>query len=120
MSELSNRLTSLRDRKGWTKTYVAKKLGISNLGTYANYEYGIREPDLDTLKRIADIYGITVDYLLGRKVDLGDTPVAAHLRNGLSLDDLPEDRRKAVLDYIEYQKSVYKKEQEDKNKAKKE
>lgn len=38
MSILSKRLTNLREEKGWTKTLVVHKLGLKNLGTYANWE----------------------------------------------------------------------------------
>lgn len=50
VSELSIKLTNLREERGWSKTYVSKKLGLSNMQTYANYEYGSREPDLEILK----------------------------------------------------------------------
>ncbi|MCH8625645.1 helix-turn-helix domain-containing protein [Lactiplantibacillus plantarum] len=86
MSELSNKLTNLREQKGWTKTYVAKKLGISNLGTYANYEYGTREPDLQMLTKISDIYGVTTDYLLGKN----KTPKWATKKDTIDLKDFLE------------------------------
>ena len=66
MSKLSLTLTNLREERGWSKTYVAKKLGLSNMQTYANYEYGSREPDLELLKKISDLYDVTTDYLLGK------------------------------------------------------
>ena len=55
VSEISERITALREQRGWSKTYVAKKLGL-NLSTYANYEYGNREPDISTLQKIADLF----------------------------------------------------------------
>ncbi|MCZ3746523.1 helix-turn-helix domain-containing protein [Limosilactobacillus vaginalis] len=83
MSGFSNRLQILRDSKGWTKTYVAKHLGIK-MQTYANYEYGLHEPDLDLAKNIANLYGVTTDYLIsgksaqtddGKTADLADDDV---------------------------------------------
>ena len=38
MSEFSKRLTGLRENKGWSKTYVAKAIGLSSMQTYANWE----------------------------------------------------------------------------------
>jgi transcriptional regulator with XRE-family HTH domain len=61
---LSDKLRNIRENKGWSKTYVAKMLKM-NLGTYANYEYGTREPDLNTLKQIAALFNVSVDYLIG-------------------------------------------------------
>ena len=60
------RLEELREEKGWTKSLVAKKLGIKTMSTYANWEYGIRNPDGEMLSRIADLYEVTTDYLHGR------------------------------------------------------
>lgn len=68
MSSFSDRIKSLRERKGWTKTYVASHLGIK-MQTYANYEYGIREPDLKLVNNIAKLFEVSTDYLLnGNKV----------------------------------------------------
>ena len=64
--ELGKRLENLRESKGWNKTYVSKKIGLKTMQTYANYEYGSREPDLETLKELAELYGVSVDYLLGK------------------------------------------------------
>lgn len=106
------RLKELRQRIQRTQDDVAKSLGISR-AAYSHLENNRNEPDNEMLSKLADYYDVTTDYLLGRKVDLGDVPVAAHLRNGLSLDDLPADRRKEVEEYIEYQKARYKKDLED-------
>lgn len=59
------RLINLRDSRNWSKTEVARKLGLSSMQRYANYEYGTNEPDLNMLKQIADLYDVTTDYLLG-------------------------------------------------------
>ncbi|WP_251548275.1 helix-turn-helix domain-containing protein [Limosilactobacillus caecicola] len=64
MSALSERLTNLRENKGWSKTYVAKAIGLNSMPTYANYEYGRREPDLETLSKLANLFNVTTDYLL--------------------------------------------------------
>lgn len=61
---LGKRLENLRERNGWTKTYVAKKLKLKNMATYANWEYGTREPDNQSLLDLAYLYDVTVDYLL--------------------------------------------------------
>lgn len=66
MNILANRLTELRESRNWTKTYVAKQLGLKNLGTYANWEYGTREPDSEMITKIAKLYNVTTDYILGQ------------------------------------------------------
>ncbi|WP_124031972.1 helix-turn-helix domain-containing protein [Limosilactobacillus vaginalis] len=67
MSEFGERLTNLRESKGWSKTYVAKAIGLSSMQTYANYEYGRREPDFSTVNKLANLFNVSTDYLLGRK-----------------------------------------------------
>ena len=65
MTVFSERLIDLRNEKNLSQAAVAKELGIG-ARTYQYYEYGEREPQLSTLIRIADFYGVTLDYLAGR------------------------------------------------------
>lgn len=62
---LHERLVNLRKTHGYTQQRVAEALGISR-GAYANYEIGTREPDAETLSALAELYGVSVDYLVGR------------------------------------------------------
>lgn len=45
---------------------VAIAIGVP-LRTYQRYEYGEGEPQLTTLVKLADFYGVTLDYLAGRE-----------------------------------------------------
>ncbi|MBP3950301.1 helix-turn-helix domain-containing protein [Bacillus suaedae] len=62
---LSSRLSALRKNRNLTQADQAKVLGIART-TYAMYEQGNREPDYDTLKKLADFFDVDTDYLLGR------------------------------------------------------
>lgn len=62
---LSNRLRSLRENRKITQADVADRIGVART-TYAMYEQGKREPDLNTINTIASFYDVTADYLLGR------------------------------------------------------
>lgn len=59
-----NRLKEARIKANMTKADMARKLGVA-YSTYDGYETGYREPKLETLQKIADALGCTVDYLLG-------------------------------------------------------
>ena len=61
------RLKELRTEKGMTQNEVAKVIGYSSL-SYARYEKGEREPDINTLCKLADYFEVSVDYLIGRTV----------------------------------------------------
>lgn len=104
-NDLGMKLTNLREKRDWSKTQVANKLGLSSMQKYANYEYGIRQPDFETLVKIADLYEVTTDYLLGHKTDLGNIPVAAHYTD----NEIDEATQKEIDDYIEFKKAQYKK-----------
>lgn len=67
MSDFSERLTALRENKGWSKTYVAKLIGLKSMQTYANWEYGRTEPDFEMLSKIANAFNVSTDYLLKGK-----------------------------------------------------
>ena len=60
------KLKELRKTKGISQDEVANALGIT-LRTYQNYEYGQREPNIEMINKIADFFGVTTDYLLGRE-----------------------------------------------------
>ena len=63
---VENVLKSLREKNRLSMAKIATSLGIPK-GTYASYEYGQREPNIDMINKIADFYGVTTDYLLGRE-----------------------------------------------------
>lgn len=59
------RLKKLREQKKLNQTELANLLEVSN-GSISKWERGDRQPDYETLERIADIFNVTIDYLLGR------------------------------------------------------
>ena len=58
----------LRKNRKMTQEDVAKKIGVART-TYAMYEQNSREPDNETLQKLGDFFGVSVDYLLGRTDD---------------------------------------------------
>jgi transcriptional regulator with XRE-family HTH domain len=60
-----SRLVTLRKNKKWSMQETADRLEIAK-STYAGYEYGYREPSLQALSDIADLFETSVDYILGR------------------------------------------------------
>ena len=65
MQILADRLLALRKARGLKQTEVAQALELS-ISAYCRYEYGQREPTASTLVTIADFYGVSLDYLVGR------------------------------------------------------
>lgn len=60
------RLKSLRDSKDYTINQLCDKIGM-NVNTYSKYERDERDVSTNTLCKLADFYGVTTDYLLGRE-----------------------------------------------------
>lgn len=69
-------LKNARKKAGLTQAQAAEAIGVND-GTYKNYEQGKREPNGDKMVAIANLFGVTTDYLLGR-------PGAAPPIDGLS------------------------------------
>ncbi len=65
MGDFQNIFKRLRNSCDLTQAEIAEKLGISR-STIGMYETGAREPDFDTLEKIADFFNVDIDYLLGR------------------------------------------------------
>ena len=65
MKKLSDRLLALRQERNISQKSLVKEMGLA-LNTYVRYERGEREPTASVLVQIADFYGVTLDYLVGR------------------------------------------------------
>ena len=74
---MKNRLRGLRKGKDLNQTQIAAVLRISQRG-YSKYETGENDIPTQVLLRLADFYGVSVDYLLGRD----ETPAAQPPRGG--------------------------------------
>ena len=80
---LAKRLKTLREERGYFQKFVADKLGIRN-NTLSGYENGTRMPDPIMLSKLADLYKVSSDYLIGltdNKTPLDDyeiQTIAAH------------------------------------------
>lgn len=117
-AEMAAVLTRLRKANKLSQQQVADLVGI-NRSTYAYYETGKSRPKLDTLKKLAGIYSISVDEILGgneisqvsvapSKYDAGwgpDTDVSAlsdfEKAVLLKLRLMNLDEKRKVIDFIE-------------------
>ena len=59
----NEKLKELRKNLSLTQSDMAKKLNITSVA-YGDYERGKSEPDIETLKKIASILNVSVDYLI--------------------------------------------------------
>ena len=81
---LSKRINELRTARGWSQVELAHRLQISKQ-TVSNWENDNIQPSVDMLLRLARVFCVSTDYLLGLedtpRLDVGGLPqeVVAHL-----------------------------------------
>lgn len=61
---IKNRLKEMRKKHDYTLDDIQKMTGIKR-GTYSNYENGNTEPKIETWKKLANFFGVSVSYLQG-------------------------------------------------------
>lgn len=62
---VSRRLKKAREESGLTQKEVSDKLGLKKT-TLSGYENGKSEPSMETLVQLANLYGVSLDYLMCR------------------------------------------------------
>jgi transcriptional regulator with XRE-family HTH domain len=107
LSILGKKLKQLRKELGMTQEEFSKAANI-NRATYARYETGDNQPDYDTLKHIAKVFGISVYSLLDDKLDLLDIFEDKHLTIVAGGKTITTDQRIKVLE-------IFKEEKKDQN-----
>jgi len=63
-----HRIRELRNAKNLTQEELGKILNVS-ARSIGFYESGDRDPDTNSLNKLADYFGVTVDYIIGRSDD---------------------------------------------------
>lgn len=114
---LSDKLRKLRATTKYTQSELAQKIDVART-TYAMYEQGNREPDYETIQRIANFYDTTTDYLLGltenpNKVRKDEKDIAKRLEefkrdltnsDGLNFSGEPmsEDAKESLIEAMDH------------------
>jgi transcriptional regulator with XRE-family HTH domain len=80
------RIKELREEKGWTQEVLAKKLNIAR-SNISKYESGGLDASTDMLKKLADLFGCTTNYLL-------------------DIDESPQEIRQMIEDLKQYKVAV--------------
>ena len=85
-------IREIRNSKHMTQSEVATALGISQV-VYCRYETGVRQPSLELLIQLADLFDVTVDELLGRQ-SVNEQTLSIYEQNLLIASRRADDRAK--------------------------
>ncbi|MDN6640687.1 MAG: helix-turn-helix transcriptional regulator [Tetragenococcus sp.] len=108
-NSLISRIVNLRESKNWSQVELGRKLSLDK-STMNKIESGTRKVSTSELEKIADIFDVSTDYLLGREYAVYDLPesksqtVASHMG-----DNVSEDEMEDILNYIEFIKQKHRK-----------
>lgn len=93
---MKDKLKQLRKERGITAETFAQDIGVP-LSTYTKWEFGSASPRYDKLLIIADYYGVSTDYLLGRT----DKPESSDLSDILKEMQLDASTRAIICAFAE-------------------
>jgi len=65
MSNFAERLRTLRRERGMTQDALSKIIGVGQ-DAVSIYERGLHYPEVRNLIILADFFGVSIDYLVGR------------------------------------------------------
>ena len=93
-----NIIIALRKDKAWSQADLSKQSGVSR-EMVGKYERGEAVPSIEAAKKIADAFGVSLDYLVGEGVN-------AHfdkktLQRIQELELLEEDKKKTLFDLMD-------------------
>jgi SOS regulatory protein LexA len=101
----NDRLKALRKQNGYSNADMAKMVGVAR-PTYISWESGTRNPSLEMVQKLAEVFGVSVDYLLGNDTKIDVT-------YNLDNESIPIDQimRVPVLGYIAAGQPIFAEEQ---------
>ena len=116
-NELGIRIRTIREQKQLRQADVAEVLQIT-ASAYGHYEQGKREPDFQTLKKIAALFEVRLSYLLGETDEQPHFTTNQHAAEPAEelyfskikgFTELDEEGQKKAQEYIEFLKLNHKK-----------
>lgn len=101
--KLTEKLDMLMKERGITKADLARESGIPYTTITSLYDKGYENVKLSTLKKLADYFNCSLDFIADDNVDIRNermpTTIAAHLPEGTELTD---EEMKQVNDFIQF------------------
>lgn len=105
MNSVEKRIKNLLELNNMTQSELAQRLDTTQ-ANISRYLSGTRKIDIDILEKIANVFSVSTDYLLGRNADQSELKIAL---SSLSTDGLDDDDIEMVKGLIENLKKKNKK-----------
>ena len=99
---LCEQLKQIRKANKYTQQDLADAVGIER-STYASYETGRNKPDVILLKRIANVFGVSSDFILeidtSKKFNMSDANVSYKKNGSQLISALSKDEKTVLAQY---------------------
>ncbi len=99
---LCEQLKQIRKANNFTQQDLADAVGIER-STYASYETGRNKPDVILLKRIANVFGVSSDFILeidtSKKFNMSDANVSYKKNGSQLISTLSKDEKTVLAQY---------------------
>ena len=110
---LGERLRKLSVYSHWTQEGLAKRLNM-DVSTISGYENGSRRPDIETLINLAELFEVSIDYLVGRpemikSIELSDTEIFDDIQLEIDNEPLSYEDKQYLLAIIREKRNLYRK-----------
>jgi transcriptional regulator with XRE-family HTH domain len=95
-SQFAQRLHDLRRSKGWSQPEVGKLIGTSG-AIIGRYERSEMTPSIEVAKKLAEAFGVTVDYLVSPSGGAHVVQDSSMLDRIRAINELSQDEREKLL-----------------------
>ena len=99
------KLKELRESKNMTQSQLGEYIGAKK-SAISLWESGKRQPDQETLMRLASYFSVTVDYLLGHEspdqIEKAPTQDDARAEAKMLLEGMDDEQYQAALQYLKF------------------
>ena len=97
---IGDKILTLRKQRGWSQQQLARQIGTSG-PIIGRYERGEMTPSVEVAKKLADTFGITLDYLVDDTGRLAEIKDQAMLKRLTQIEQLDQEEKKTIVQVID-------------------
>jgi len=102
---ITNNIIKYRKLSGLLQKELGEKVGVASTSV-SSWERGANSPDVETLVKLCDIFGITINEMYGEEPKQQETTLlAAHYEGKDLLRGMDKDQINDIMEFIKYKKS---------------